>query len=61
MKCTISVWVVPILLNILMVGMVLRPYTPSGIFDPGPFERVLWIVPILLTWVFFFAYLWMVK
>ena len=58
MTMTISVWLIPVLLNVLILGFVLRPYKPSGMFDVGPIERVLWIVPLLLTWVVFFAFLW---
>lgn len=56
-----NIWWIPTLLTIAMIAIVLRPYRETGMFPIPPFERVLWIVPISLTWTIFFAYLWLTK
>lgn len=53
MTCTIGLWVIPLLLTIAMVALILRPYERRGDYDPGPIERVLWIVPILGVWLIY--------
>jgi hypothetical protein len=53
MTCTIGLWVIPLLLTLAMVARISRPYERRGDYDPGPIERVLWIVPILGVWLIY--------
>lgn len=62
MNCSANVyWIIPILLTVVVICMLIRPYTPSAMFDVGPLERVLWVIPILATWLAFFVGLWLAR
>jgi hypothetical protein len=60
MTLTISVWFIPASMTAAMLLMMLRPYHPSSLYDFGPLFRLLWLIPILGTWVIYLGVLvWM--
>ena len=55
MSMTIPVWFIPASMTAAMLLMMLRPYRMSGDYDFGGFFRILWVIPILGTWVIYLA------
>lgn len=55
MTITFSIVWVPILLTIIMAIMMIRPYSNHGYFDLTPIFRAIWIIPILVVWLIYFA------
>ena len=57
MSITVGAVFIPIILTLILLGMMFRPYTQSGNFDFGLILRLFWIIPILFVWMVYFAIL----
>lgn len=49
MTLTFSIYWIPIVLTIVMLAIMFRPYHDCGRFDFGAINRIFWIIPILTT------------
>lgn len=61
MTLTVASWWIPLLLTIFCLWQMLKPYRMQGDWDFGAIFRILWVVPISLTWVVHFALLYYFK
>jgi hypothetical protein len=60
MTISFPAWAIPAAMTAAMLLMMLRPYSPSSLYDFGPLFRLLWLIPILGTWVIYLGVLvWM--
>jgi len=61
MTISFPAWVIPAAMTAVMLLMMLRPCdSPSSPYDFGPLFRILWVIPILATWVIYLGVLvWM--
>jgi hypothetical protein len=49
--------VVAIILSVVVIGVMLRPYERSCDYDFGAVFRLFWLIPLLGIWLAFFAIL----
>lgn len=55
MNITISAIWIPLVITIVLLGVMTRPYRVRGSYDFGPIFRVFWLIPILAAWVVYLA------
>jgi hypothetical protein len=59
MTITIGWWVIPLLISLVFLGLIFRrnDQQVGGYWniDPTPLFRMLWFIPLLLTWVVYLA------
>jgi len=61
MTITIGWWAIPLVVSLILFLIMTRPNrnAPSGggwwSIDPTPLFRMLWLIPILLTWIVYLA------
>ena len=52
-------WEIPVAFTVVMLLVACRPYhyTPTGFldFDPTPFIRMLWVIPIMAVWIVYLS------
>ncbi len=54
----IPFYIIPIILTIIFLIIMFRPYQYSGDYDIiGPIFRIFWSIPILIVWCIYFAIL----
>lgn len=58
MTLTVTAIWIPIILTIVLLCIMFRPYHSSGMYDFGQIFRVGWIVPIMLVWIGYLYYGW---
>lgn len=62
MTITIGVWIIPVLITVVLLCIMLRPYHSSGDYDFGAIARIVWLFPIMATWIIYLSImLWMKK
>ena len=61
MTITIGVWIIPVVLTLLCLFLMLRPYHPQGDYDFGFIFRAGWLIPIGFIWAIYFAVLLWIK
>jgi hypothetical protein len=48
---TLYFWMIPVVLTLLIVGWMFRPYRKSGDYDFTSIFRLFWLIPMLFVWV----------
>jgi len=46
---------IPTIITIILLVIMFRPYHEHGMFDTGAIFRLFWLIPILSTWLLYFA------
>lgn len=57
MTMTISAWWIPVILTVVLLAIMLRPYHRRGDYDFGGIFRIFWLLPIAGGWIVFMAIL----
>lgn len=61
MNVTINSSIIPIILTIIGLCVMFRPYHTSGDFDFGIIFRAFWLIPILIVWTLYFGVMYYLK
>ena len=57
MTITIGAWTIPVVLTVLCIAMMLRPYRQRGDYDFGSVFRIFWLMPVGFIWAAYFGIL----
>ena len=55
MEITITALWIPIIISFICLILMFQPYDSVGDYDFGSIFRVLWLIPLSLTWTVYFA------
>lgn len=55
MTFTLPIISIPIILTLIVIGIMFRPYHPRGMYDFGDIFRLFWVIPILVIWLVYFG------
>lgn len=55
MTLTLSIVYIPVILTLILLIIMFRPYRSSGTYDFGAIFRSLWLIPILVIWMVYFG------
>jgi len=61
MTITVSAIAIPIILTLILLGVMFRPYRASTYFDITPAFRLLWVIPMLVIWLVYFMIAYFLK
>lgn len=53
MTITISTWIIPTIITVILLCIMFRPDRSSGTYNFGAIFRLLWIIPICATWMIY--------
>lgn len=51
MTIKIGLWIIPLLISLVMLGIMCRPYQRCGDYDFGSIFRLFWLLPIAVVWL----------
>ena len=58
---TIKSCIIPILITVIMLCVMFRPYRSSGQYDFGMVFRLFWLIPIGAVWIIYMGILLIIK
>lgn len=53
MTITFGLWIVPVIITVIMMVIMFRPYRSSGMYDFGAIFRLFWFIPIMVVWMIY--------
>ncbi len=53
MNITIGIWIIPTIITVILLGVMFRPDRSGGDYNFGAIFRLLWIIPICVTWMIY--------